>query len=216
MSKIDFLCKHNPLIPWRARPGRGPCVLHYPYDLATAKDILQSISNLDGMVRQCVSCHKFVTGAPHPDVGHQDGPAGPECNLPHHPPPCPWVNDRTGQPCSYIPPSAPSLSSTVSPSVSTAPVTITETPVGGVLSLPEQMAQLRREREEEARRVELLTMANNNLRESQARMSQQLQLQQYSPAVSISSTATTTTSSLSSISRRPSMGIGFSSSFYLQ
>ena len=147
MSKTDILCKRNPLIPWTARgPGSGPCVLHYPENLATAKHILRSISNLDGMVRQCVVCHKFITGAPHPDLGHQDGPAGPECSLRHHPLPCPYVSEK-GVPCSYSPaPLQTSLSPSVTTSVSPAPATNTETQAGGALSLPEQMARLRHER----------------------------------------------------------------------
>ena len=102
MPKQHRLCRNNPLIPFAARPGSGDCVLHYPNSIEAAREIIDSISNFDNMVRQCVKCHKFITGAPHPDVAHGDAPAGPECSLDHHPLSCPWV-DRHGQPCQFLP-----------------------------------------------------------------------------------------------------------------
>ena len=170
-------------------------------------------------MRQCISSHRFLTGAPSLDLGHGDVPGGPECTLPHHPSPCPWVGPR-GQPCPYIPPavlppppvSAPSNSATSSvPTTST--VSISETPSGD--HLLQELHRLRREKEEEARRVEQLTLANSNLRDSQARLSQQLQEQSQVPSSllppsSISFTPTTVTSLLSLLSSQPAMGTGFS------
>ena len=223
------LCRNNPFVPYKARPGPRPCVLQYPESLETAVSIIRSISNTEDMVRQCISCHRYLTGAPRPDLGHGDAPSGPECSLPHHPSPCPWVGPR-GQPCPYIPPSAlppPPVSAPSASASSTAPVTTTvsntETPSGEHLLLQE-LQQLRREREEEARRVEQLTLANSNLRESQARLSvENSQLRSVSSSMpqvlsslsttSVSSTSTTATTTTSSLFSRPSMGVGYSAGF---
>ena len=168
MSNTHALCRNNPLIPYRARPGRDPCVLKYPEDLASAKVILRSISKFDKM-RQCSVCHLYVTGAPQAHLSHGAAPAGPGCTLPHHPSPCPWVDDRTGRPCQYVhaPPVPPlvSLTATTSASLLSPPVTISETQVGGADSIPDQTALLRR-LEEGARKVQLLELANTNLRGS--------------------------------------------------
>ena len=182
MVKTHPLCRNNPFIPYRARPGQGHCVLEYPENLVTAREIILSIAS-EIMGRQCISCHRFITSPPRPELGHGDAPSGPECSLPHHPSPCPWVGPR-GQPCPYISPpavqqtppvSAPPISVSSSASV-TSTVTTTETPSGDNLLLQE-LQQLRREKEEEARRVEMLELVNSNLRDSQARLSQQLQQQ---------------------------------------
>ena len=142
MPTTHRLCRNNPLIPYAARPGSGPCVLHYPRDIKAAREIIYSISNFDNMVRLCSECHCYITGAPHPDVAHRDVPAGPGCGLPHHPAPCPWV-DRNGRPCQHhaaplppLPESPPELllstSATTSASA-TPPVTSSEALVGGAL-----------------------------------------------------------------------------------
>ena len=173
------------------------------------------------MVRQCSKCHLYVNGAPHPDLAHHDVPAGQDCNLLHHPQPCPWVDDRTGQSCQHyaalppplLPPTTLSTSVTSSGSLTT-PATITETQAGGATSIPEQLAQLMREKEAVEREAELLKMANNNLRESHQRLNQEMmQLSSSSVPSSISSTTTTVTSSFSSLSSRPLMGTGFSAGF---
>ena len=216
MPPTHPLCRNNPLVPYAARPGSGPCVLEYPETLSTAKAIIRSISSLENMVRQCGTCHRFITGAPRPELGHQDGPAGPECSLPHHPQPCPWVSDRTGQPCSYVPAPPlllPPLTTTSTVSATTSPATISETLVGATSSsVPDELARLRREKEEAERNAELLRVANRNLQASQQHLLQQQSA--LSVPFSSSTTTTTATSTFSSLlSSRPAMGIGYSSGF---
>ena len=198
------LCKNNPLIPYRARPGRGPCVLTYPYNLETAKQVILNISTEMG--RQCISCHRYITSPPQANLHHHGGPPGPECSLPHHPAPCSWIGPR-GQPCPYVHP-PPVTTSPLPPLPLSPPAPSTQ----GDLLLMQQLEQLRREKEDSDRRAELLQVANNNLRANQLLLAQQ-QVSSSLPISSVSSTATTTTSSFSSLSSRPAMGTGFSVGF---
>ena len=110
MPETHALCRNNPLIPYRARPGQELCLLEYPYDLQTAKKIVYSLKKeVDRRMRLCSVCHRYLTltGAPTNALGHGEVAPGEKCTLPHHPSPCPWV-DRLGQPCTYQhPPPAP-------------------------------------------------------------------------------------------------------------
>ena len=209
MSEDQNLCKNNPFVPHRARPGRGgPCVLIYPHSKEAAKQVIRSISTKMG--RQCISCHRYVTSPPQVNLHHRDGPPGPECRLPHHPAPCSWIGPK-GQPCPYVhPPPAPPPSS-LPPLPLSPPVTTSEASPEQLL-LMRQLEQLRREKEEADKRSELLQVANENLRANQALLARQ-QMSPSFPISSVSSTATTTTSSFSSFSSRPSMGIGYTAGF---
>ena len=180
MPPTHRLCRNNPYIPYRARPGPDECILEYPYSLETAKSIFNSLSTEVNKLstevykmRQCSVCHRWVTGAPSPDVGHGDVAPGPRCTLLHHPAPCPWVGDK-GQLCTYkhplpaptpvsLPPlplsPAASVSATYSQAVGGAPA--------GDLTLLQQLEDMRREKEEQARRAEQLAVANANLLHNQ-------------------------------------------------
>ena len=210
MPKTHRLCRNNPLIPFAARPGSEPCVLVYPSDLSTAKHILLSISKT--MVRQCATCHRFITGAPSPELGHEDGIAGPNCVLPHHPLPCPWV-DRNGQPCSQLQlPSVLPLATQAASHTSTSSEAQGGAP-GGDQTVLQQLEAMRREKEEQARRLEQLSIANANLRSNQSILSQELSKHSGITPSSIFFTSTTTTTTFSSFSGRPLMGTGYSTSF---
>ena len=171
------------------------------------------------MVRHCSVCHHYVTGSPTSELSHGDVQPEPGCNLLHHPSPCPWVS-RNGVPCTHHHTIAPPPSSLPplpgSPAASLPSTTISQAMGGapqGDLTLLQQIEQLRREKEEETRRADQLAVANTNLRDGQQRLNQEFHQQLGFPPSSISSTATTTTSTFSSLSRRPLMGTGFSSTF---
>ena len=103
-----------------------------------------------GRQTQCISCHRFLTGAPQPEVDHQGAPHGSLCTLPHHPDPCEW-HDEQGNPCTHHQPGA----------------------AGGedeLTRLRVQMQRLQEERDEERRRAELLQMTNSNLMSVQSRL----------------------------------------------
>ena len=202
MSYSHKLVRNNPLLPyWCPVPGRGFYHLQFPHTLKSAKAFLTFISRTDPatIMRQCKVCHRYITGAPHPDVDHHASPPGQGlCFLPHHPLPCPF-KDEHDNPCTFEP------EALLGP---LAPVLDAE------LTLVQQLEQLRREKEEETRRANGLQLANANLKESQAKLSQEnLNLRQtVVPSVS-SFTPTTTTSSQSLSISRASMGVGYSSSF---
>ena len=153
MSKSHRLCRNNPFVPYRARAARNPCILQYPYNISTAKDIIYSISSDLDRMRLCPGCHLYVTGAPSAELAHGEVPPGVKCNLPHHPSPCPWV-DRNGQPCTYQhPPPAPPSGSLpplpLSPAASQAP-TISQATGGapaGDQTLLQQLEELREKEE---------------------------------------------------------------------
>ena len=100
---------------------------------------------------QCHSCHRYLTGAPHPDVDHQGAPHGSLCTLEHHPPPCAWV-DESGAGCAHH------LQVLHEP----PPVSEPEAVSDEVALLREQMARLQAERDEERRCAELLHITNSN------------------------------------------------------
>ena len=150
------------------------------------------------MVRRCTTCHRYVTGAPTPDLDHGGVGSGPDCTLEHHTASCDWEDDRRiGVTCSYFP--------------DTVPVSVPEEQ-NAVQLLEERLAQLQREKEEESRRANLLQISNNNLRDSQSQLQQQnvhLQNLSHHSFYASATTTTTTTSALSA----PLMGTGFTSSF---
>ena len=83
----------------------------------------------------------------------------------------------------------------------------------GELTVLQQLEDMRREKEEQERRAEQLAVANANLLHNQQQLSQEVLRQRVSIPLSSSSTSTTTTATFSSLSSRPIMGTGFSSSF---
>ena len=182
MPRTHALCRNNALIPYRARPGREFCLLEYPYSLQTAKEIIYSVKeDLNSRMRLCPGCHRYVTLAPSPDLGHGEVQPGVKCNLPHHPSPCPW-QDRHGQPCTYqhprpAPPPVSSLPPLpLSPAASLAP-TYSQATGGapaGDQTLLQQLEELRREKEKQEQRAEQLAVANSNLSHNQQQLSQQL------------------------------------------
>ena len=127
-------------------------------------------------MRQCVTCHRFVTGAPDPSVDHTEGTSGPLCVLSHHPPPCPMV-DRHGNPCTYhaIAESAAAALAAHVPDSAPGPGCSHGTPEDVTL-LRQQLEELQRERDEEKRRAEMLELANSNLQDSHQRLSRQIAL----------------------------------------
>ena len=153
MPRTHALCRNNPLIPYRARAGDKSCVLEYPYSLQTAKQIIYSLQEDFNKMRLCPGCHRYVTSAPSPDLGHGEVSPGVKCNLPHHPHPCPWL-DRHGQPCTYrhSPPAPPPGSLPplpLSPAASQAP-TISQATGGapaGDQTLLQQLEELREKEE---------------------------------------------------------------------
>ena len=207
MSNSHRLVRNNPYLPYCCPvPGRGYYYLQYPHTLRAAKVLLNSLSSPvpEVIMRQCQVCHRFITGANSPDVDHHACPPGRgNCDLPHHPQPCPFVDDR-GAPCDHVP---------LSP---TPPHTSASESRSEERTLLQQIETLRREKEEEATRSNRLLLANINLRENQEKLHQENnQLRLVSPSTSsFTPTTTTTTSSSSSSSlSRPSMGVGYSNSF---
>ena len=164
MSTSHKLARNNPHLPfWCPIPGRGYYHLIYPHTLRAAKLYLKSLSQSIVMVRQCSECHRFITGAPNPDVDHNaPAPGRGACTLSHHPPPCPFVSEH-GVPCTHsytsedlIIPSA--IAGHINPSFDSS---------DGDLTLVQQLEQLRREKAEETRPANTLQLANSNLRDSQ-------------------------------------------------
>ena len=199
----------------RLRRGKGAYTLKTPSSLSAAKAFLRDISHTE-MVRLCVNCHRYITGAPDPSVDHSGGAPGTQCSLPHHPQPCPGT-DRRGHDCQYeesrdddlgvrlldderddLGTGGPGLVSSQGPEVN---------------PLQALVDQLQRERDEERRQVELLQMRNNNLQNSQSALSQQLLSQQgmFAGTVVSSSATLSTSTSTTTISGTPRMGTGYSS-----
>ena len=50
-------------------------------------------------VKRCSKCHKFISGAPTPELEHT-GVFGPECQGAHHPDPCSYMS-KENSPCSF-------------------------------------------------------------------------------------------------------------------
>ena len=172
----------------RLKRGKGAYTLKSPNSLAVAKDFLKSLapSPHSEMVRLCVNCHRFITGAPHLSVDHSGGVPGTQCQLPHHPQPCPGT-DRRGLDCKHVDDEEDDLGVRVLDEVGLGasgaqplliPVTTTQeggaSQVADVLFLQQQLENLQKERDEERRRAEILEMRNANLQDSHVRLSQQL------------------------------------------
>ena len=51
---------------------------------------------------RCEKCHRWVTSAPSPEVDHKGGNHGVNCQLPHRPHPCDFL-DKNGGNCQAIP-----------------------------------------------------------------------------------------------------------------
>ena len=123
---------------------------------------------------QCDNCHRYLSGSPSTDVGHQGVPGGTLCALPHHPKPCPWVDDE-GVPCAHYPEVDGATGGTQE---------------DDLVQLRLQMQQLQQERDQERRRAELLELTNSNLVNGQSQLQyENLQLQ----GVSLTSATSTTT-----------------------
>ena len=147
-------------------------------------------------MRQCVTCHQYVTSSPRPDLDHQAGAPGKNCTLPHHPSPCSYVDPDSGRKCDYVYPN--SSQDHLQDQGSSLP---------DAALLPRQIQTLHQERAEQQHQLELLQMSNPNLQETQNRF-----LSENFPASS-SSFSTATTNTVTSTSPTPSMGTGFSTSF---
>ena len=96
------LVRNNPLLPYSCNiPGKGLYLLQYPHSLPEARKIILELPpSSSNRMRQCITCHRFVTGAVDASVDHSEGASGPLCALSHHPNPCPFF-DRHGNPCQY-------------------------------------------------------------------------------------------------------------------
>ena len=111
------------------------------------------------MVRRCSSCHNFVTE-------HHGVPSGPECTLQHHPEPCDWEDDRRPNVvCTHYDQDTHEVNGE-------GDVIVHEqaepTDPGAALQLLKScLAQLEREKEDQARRANQLMIANKNLLTSQ-------------------------------------------------
>ena len=151
-------------------------------------------------------------GAASPEVGHQDAPPGAECGLSHHPLPCPWVGER-GEGCTYEPGSL-LLPSLLPPPATPAQLSANSSEAPGEdLTLLQQVEQLRREREEAARRANVLEVANQNLKENQDRLQREFLNLRFPNTSCTVTTSTTSSTSFSSLSTTTSMGTGFSAGF---
>ena len=201
MSSSHPAAKNNPLLPyWSRTKGGGPFILKSPNNIHSAIHFLRSLPptpSLENMVRRCQTCHRFVTGAPDSSLDHGGVPSGSACSLDHHPSPC-NSEDLHGQPCTHYEGAQGQYGASRSADNSLDAV-----------SLQQRIEQLEREREEESRRADLLQMANNNLRDSQARL-HQTNLQLSSNPVVSSPATTMVTATTTSVTTAPRMGIGYS------
>ena len=192
----DKIVKNNPLLPiWSCVPGEGRHTLQSPNNLSSAIRFLRSLPSTPRLtMRRCARCHRYSTGAPSPDVDHGGSGTGASCNLAHYPAPCDWTDER-GRACQYLPDQVRNVEGLhedlgagggMDPSLAAA---------------LQQLEQLRKEKEEETRRAEMLHQANVNLRQTQDRL-QQLQSQHpvSSPVVTMTTRTTTT------VSTAPMMG----------
>ena len=104
-----------------------------------------------------------MTGAPTPDLDHNGVGSGPECTLEHHPAPCDWEDDRRiGVVCSHYPTDVPAPGP-VEPGHVTG-----EGSQDALQLLQQRFDQLQKEKEDEARRAQLLQISNSNLCQSHA------------------------------------------------
>ena len=165
---------------------------------------------MTGRQSQCLKCHRWLTGSPTPEVGHQGQAGGTVCSLTHHPSPCPF-KDENGVLCSFYEQqqyeenaaAAAATAAAHSSDVLTAAPPVSSHTEAAQLHLQQQLLQMQQERDAERRQVELLQMSNHNLRETQARLGQ---------LPVMSSSLTTTTSTVSSSFCARMMGTGFSQS----
>ena len=95
---------------------------------------------------RCGHCHRYLVGAPHPDLGHLGAAGGSLCNLDHHPNPFGWSDGDTV--CDFY-------ENIVSEDH--------DEQIDGAVSLQAQLQQALSERDAERRQVELLALANANL-----------------------------------------------------
>ena len=147
----DKACKNNPFLPhWCSIPGQGPYVLKSPNNIESAIHFLRSLPTTPRlrMVRRCKKCHRFTTGAPHPDLDHATSGTGAACTLPHHPTPCDWADEK-GEVCQHY------LTDNSH-----------EEAGNSVFDLRQQIEQLQREKEEEIRMRNLAEQAGQRLRET--------------------------------------------------
>ena len=143
---------------------------------------------------QCNHCHRFLTGALTPDVGHQGMAGDSLCSLPHHPNPCPWTADGgAGVECDYFD-------------------NYVDTGEGDVV-VGDEVAQLRLELQQaqsviddERRQVQLLQLANTNLTNTHSRLASGA-----STSATTTATTTATSTSVTSVFTSPLMGTGYSS-----
>ena len=152
---------------------------------------------------QCPKCHRFLTGASSPEVGHQGTPGGSVCSLPHHPEPCTFSDD-SGAICTFY------------ESCSMEDDAVVTAATGGLeaAQLQQQLVQLQQEKEAESRRANLLQLSNTNLQQTQARLQAEVsQLGVFSSIASGSFPPTTTTTTVTPSTTAPRMGTGFSQSF---
>ena len=128
----------------------------------------------------------------------------PDCTLQHHPEPCDWVDDRRPNVvCTHYAHDEVLNEEGINTHGEVEPID----PGAALQLLENRLAQLQREKEEEARRANQLQIANQNLLSSQSRLMEQNQVLQNSPYFRSSvSTTTTTTDVLSA----PVMGTGYS------
>ena len=207
MSKSHLLARHNPLLPYfHSIPGERNHWIQYPLNLRSAKIFLSNLPSTSLRMRQCITCHRFITGASEPSVDHSEGASGPLCILTHHPDPCPMI-DRHGIECHFHAQVAAALADPVND-------------LGGsggqqqeVLLLQQQLEQIQKERDDDRKRAHQLQIANANLQDSHARLSQQVASHSFSSVPTTTTSTTSTTTSVSSVlSSSSAMGTGYSSS----
>ena len=152
---------------------------------------------MTGRQSQCTQCHRYLTGSPSLEVGHQGAPGDSVCTLQHHPRPCPWIGED-GTPCPFY------------PSEDDSHVLGDNDTGDDVAQLRQQLQELENQREEERRRAELLELANTNLTQAQQRLQQENLSLRGNSLGSLSSLSTTT---ITTPSFTPRMGTGYSASF---
>ena len=141
---------------------------------------------------QCTHCHRFLTGAPSPEVGHQGVPGGSICPLQHHPNPCPWTADSgtgAGAGCDYY---------------ANIVDTGEDDEVDEVAQLRLQLQHAQSEIDDGRRQVQLLQLANTNLTDTHSRLA--------SVATATTTTTTTTSTTVTGVFTAPLMGTGYSAS----
>ena len=167
---------------------------------------------------QCTKCHRFLTGASSPEVGHLGAPGGSVCSLSHHPEPCSYT-DEDGAICTFYESirldedSAASSAASAMVSVATTAVSAGDSP--DVVLLQQQLHQLQQEKEAERRRANLLQLSNSNLQQVQARLQAEVSLWGSSPSMTTGTSfpPATTTTTVTPSAFVPRMGTGFSQTF---